>query len=196
MKQIKIKIALVLSLAMVFVCGGLASGGGFEYKVKKPHLGGDVTPSQAYEMLLKDPGHTFLVDVRTRPEYQLIGHPEGGYNIPLQFWTSKLGKKEYGRVNNPNFGKDLLTRFNPKTDTLLFICRSGKRTCTACNEAVKIGWPEDKVFNLLGGFEGDKVAFKKSAYHGQRKLGGWRNEGLPWTYHMDKRLVYHPDLAK
>lgn len=59
-----------------------------------------------------------------------------------------------------------------------------------------MGFPESKVFNVLGGFEGDKVGYKGSAYCGQRKLGGWRNEGLPWTYKIDKKLVYLPDLAK
>lgn len=38
---------------------------------------------------------------------------------------------------NPNFGKELASRFNPETDTLIILCRSGNRSCTACNEAVK-----------------------------------------------------------
>jgi len=190
------KKTLVLSLALVFAFSGLAFAGGFEYKVKKAHVGGDVTPSKAYEMLKKDPKHTFLVDCRTRAEYQLIGYPKGAYLIPLQFWSGKLGEKKYGKVKNPNFGKDLLARFNPKTDTLLFICRSASRSCTACNEAVKAGWPESKVFNVLGGFEGDNIKNKNSAYYGQRKCGGWRNEGLPWTYKINKKLVYKADLTK
>jgi hypothetical protein len=49
---------------------------------------------------------------------------------------------------------------------------------------------------MMGEFEGHKVKYKKSAYFGQRKLGGWRNEGLPWTNHIDNKLVYQPDLAK
>jgi len=97
---------------------------------------------------------------------------------------------------NPNFGKDIMARFNPKTDTLLFMCRSGSRSCYACNEAVKAGFAEDKVFNVMGGFEGGKIKCKASAYSGQRKLGGWRNEGLNWTYSMNKKLAYQPDLAK
>jgi rhodanese-related sulfurtransferase len=159
-------------------------------------MGGDVTPSEAWAVVQEDPKHTFLVGTRIRPEYQHIGHPEGAYNIPFQFWSGKFGKKKYTRVDNPNFGKDLLARFNPKTDTLLFICRSTSRSCYTATEAAKAGWPEDKVFNILGGFEGDKVKDKSSAYYGQRKLGGWRNEGLPWTYNIDKKLVYQPDLAK
>lgn len=184
---------LGFSFAMIFIFGGLALAG-YQYKVKKAHIGGDVVPAEAQEMLMKDPGHTFIVDVRTRPEYQMIGHPTGAYNIPLKFWTGKMGDKAYGTAANPNFGKDLRARFNPKRDKLLFICRSGKRSCTACNEAVKVGFSEKKVFNVMGGFEGDKTKYKHSAYHGQRIGGSWRNEGLPWTYHMDKKLAYLPDV--
>ena len=187
---------LMLSIASVFVFSGLALAGGFDYKVKKEHAGKNLTPSQAHEMVSKDPAHTFIVDCRTRAEYQLIGHPVGACNIPLQFWSGKFDKKKYGKATNPNFGKDLLARFNPKTDTLIFMCRSGKRSCSACAEAVKAGFPAEKVFNIMGGFEGDKVKYKGSEYCGQRKLGGWHNEGLPWTYHIDKKLVYQPDLPK
>ncbi|UCG12494.1 MAG: rhodanese-like domain-containing protein [Deltaproteobacteria bacterium] len=187
--------SLLLCLTLVFVVSTVALAQSYKYKVKHPHMGGDITPTEAYEMVLKNPERTFLVDCRTRAEYQIIGHPEGAYNIPYTFWTGNWGGKKYGKEANPNFGKNLLARFNPKADTLIIFCRSASRSCKACNEAVKAGWPEDKVFNVLGGFEGDKVKYKKSAYHGQRKLGGWRNEGLPWTYHMDKKLVYQPDLA-
>jgi rhodanese-related sulfurtransferase len=187
---------LILSIALVFVLSGLALAAGYDYKVKKEHAGKDLTPTQAHEMVAKDPAHTFIVDCRTRAEYEFIGHPDGAYNIPLKFWTGKFDKKGYGKSSNPNFGKELLARFNPKTDTLIFMCRSGKRSCSSCAEAIKAGFPAEKVFNMLGGFEGDKVKYKGSAYCGQRKLGGWRNEGLPWTYHMDTKLVYQPDLPK
>lgn len=116
-----IRKAFLLSMPLVFVFASSVLAGGYQYKVSSPHLGGDVTPTEAYEMLKKDPDHTFLIDCRTRPEYQLIGHPEGAYLIPLKFWSGKLGEKKYGRADNPNFGKDLLARFNPKTDTLIFI---------------------------------------------------------------------------
>jgi rhodanese-related sulfurtransferase len=194
-----IRKASVLFFTVMFVASTLSCAALYrpkvEYKVKKQHMGGDVSPTVAYEMLKKDPKHVILVDVRTRAEYQLIGHPEGAYNIPLKFWTGKMGEKNYTKSTNPRFGEDLKALFNPQTDTLLFMCRSGKRSCSACNEAVKAGWPEDRVFNLMGGFEGDKVKDKNSPYYGQRKLGGWRNEGLPWSYHVDKHLIYQRDLA-
>jgi rhodanese-related sulfurtransferase len=188
--------ATLLILATVCITSASAYAQGFEYDVSKPHKGKDATPIVAYIMLEKKPEHSFLVDVRTRPEYQFVGHPEGAYNIPVRFWSGKLEDEGYTEADNPDFGKDLLARFNPKTDTLFFMCRSGGRSAIAADEAVKAGWPEDKVFSIMGGFEGDKITFDKSAYYGQRKLGGWRNEGLSWTYDMDKKLVYQRDLVQ
>lgn len=187
------------SLILLVIVFGLfvsapAAYSGYAYKSEKEHLGGDVTPSEAFEMVKKDPQHVFLVDCRTRAEYQFVGHPEGAYNVPVRYLTTKVGEKGYLEESNPNFGKDLLARFNPKTDTLIILCRSGNRSCTACNEAVKAGFAENKVFNLMGGFEGGKNSNKDSVYYGKRWDGGWKLEGLPWTYSMDKNLMYKADL--
>ncbi len=168
--------------------------GGYDYTSNKAHLGGDLTPEQAYKMVRKDPKHTFLVDCRTRAEYQFVGHPEQAYNIPLRFLTTTVGKKGYTETMNETFGQDLLNRFNPETDTLIILCRSGNRSCTACNEAIKAGFDEKKVFNLMGGFEGDKNKNKASEFYGKRWAGGWQREGLPWTYEMDKEFMYVKDI--
>jgi len=187
---------IFVTIVVGLVVSAPAAYSGYTYKAEKEHLGGDVTPSQAYEMVKKDPRHVFLVDCRTRAEYQFVGHPEGAYNVPVRFLTNKVGEKGYLEESNPNFGKDLLARFNPKTDTLIILCRSGNRSCTACNEAVKAGFAEDKVFNLMGGFEGGKNSNKDSVYYGKRWDGGWKMEGLPWTYSMDKNLMYMADVEK
>lgn len=184
---------ILLSCLLLF--GGPALGG-YQYEIKADHDGGNVTPPQACEMAQKDPGHTFVVDTRTRAEYQLVGHPEGAYNIPFKLWNGKLGEKKYEMTNNPNFEKDLLAAFNPDSDKLIFMCRSGKRGAHACTAAIKAGWNPQDVYNMLGGFEGDKVKNKDSIYYGQRILGGWKNEGLPWTYDIDMKLVYKADLTQ
>jgi rhodanese-related sulfurtransferase len=195
MRKVTIYMTFPLFLVLFFslVC---FAGEQFKYKIKGKHKGGDVTPTQAYEMSKKDPKNTFLVDVRTRIEYQDIGHPKGAYNIPWLFNTTKVGKRGYKKVSNKNFCRDLKARFNPKTDTLLMICRSAKRTIASSTAAVDCGFKEGKVFNVLGGFEGDKVKDKESPVYGQRKMGGWRMEGLPWTYKMNPNLIYKPDLGK
>ena len=61
------------------------------YPIKGKHKGGDVTPRQAYEMMIKSQGSTFLVDVRTRYEYMDIGHPVGAYHIPWKFYSERRG---------------------------------------------------------------------------------------------------------
>lgn len=182
-------------LTGLFFVASLAYAGGYQYKSNADHLGGNLTPAEAYKMVQKNPDHTFLVDCRTRAEYQFVGHPENSYNIPLRFLTTNVGKKGYTESMNDNFGKDLLSRFNPKTDTLIILCRSGNRSCKACNEAIKAGFDEAKVFNLMGGFEGGKNKNKNSIFNGKRWAGGWKLEGLPWTYKMDKNLMYAPDIS-
>jgi rhodanese-related sulfurtransferase len=147
-------------------------------------------------MIQKDGEHTFLVDCRTRAEYQYVGHPEGAYNIPIRFLSTDAGDTGYKEIDNPEFGKALLDRFNPETDTLIILCRSGNRSCKGCNEAIKVGFNEEKVFNMMGGFEGGKNKNKASIYHGKRWAGGWKAEGLPWTYKMDKKLMYKQDVQK
>jgi len=184
----------LLSIVVLLLVASFSYAGGYIYKSNKDHLGGDLTPSKAYKMVQKDPGHTFLVDCRTRAEYQFVGHADNSYNIPLRFLTTKVGKKGYSETMNPNFGKDLLSQFDPKTDTLIILCRSGNRSCTACNEAIKAGFDETRVFNMMGGFEGGKNKNKASIYNGKRWAGGWKLEGLPWTYKMDKKLMYQPDI--
>jgi len=54
---------------------------------------------EAYDMLNTVPD-TYLIDVRTRAEYQLVGHPINAYLFPYMFWTTSLKKEddcyEYG----------------------------------------------------------------------------------------------------
>lgn len=196
MKDVR-KVLLFSVIIMAFVFGSLAFAlDQPKYPIKGKHKGGDLTPKQAYEMLQKDPELTYIVDVRTRYEYQDIGHPPGAYNIPFKFYTTEVGKKGYSKVPNKNFCRDLRSRFNPKTDTLIMMCRSAHRTIASTTAAVNCGFKESKVFNMLGGFEGDKVKDKASPFYGKRRIGGWRLEGLPWTYKMDANLMYNQDLKK
>ncbi|MDM8540907.1 hypothetical protein QUF90_07445 [Desulfococcaceae bacterium HSG9] len=33
-------------------------------------------------------------------------------------------------------------------------------------------------------------------FHNMPPMDGWRIECLPWTYRMDKKLMYQPDIKK
>ena len=118
------------------------------------------------------------------------------HQIPWKFYTTTPGRRGYTKVLNDNFADDLKTLFETETDTLLFICRAGERSIPATDAAVEAGFSKDRVFNVRGGFEGDMVMNPNSPDYGKRRVSGWQMEGLPWTYRMEKRLMYQPDLAK
>jgi len=53
----------------------------------------------------------------------------------------------------------------------------------AVNALAKAGFKN--VYNITDGFEGDAVKNPDSVFDGQRLVNGWKNSGLPWTYHID-----------
>ncbi len=123
---------------------------------------GEVTPEEAWR--LRDSGAAILVDVRSRPEYELVGRVPG---TPLVEW------RRYGELApNPAF-LDELAYHARAGDTVLFLCRSGVRSHHAAELASRAGY--ERAFNVVQGFEGDLDANR------QRGLrGGWRAAGLPW----------------
>jgi rhodanese-related sulfurtransferase len=123
---------------------------------------GYVTPQEAQRLL--DLGAAKVVDLRTAFEREYVGHVPGTLHVE---WLP-LGSTE------PNKGFiDALRTVAAEQDTLVFLCRSGKRSDAAATAAAAAGF--DCVLNVIGGFEGDLDE------HGQRgRLGGWRKAGLPW----------------
>jgi len=99
------------------------------------------------------------------------------FNIPLTFWDEKAQSFE----PNGNFVQDIQERFQ-KSDSLIFICRSGGRSRRAAEEAFQAGF--SKVYNVTEGFEGEKDE------NGHRTVGGWKNRGLPYTYDVNPKLAY------
>ena len=177
-----------------------------------PKAAKTITAIQAYDML-QNHSNAYLIDVRTRAEYQLVGHAcykkDGmmyqAYNIPVKFWTGKRGKKnKYGKALNKNFVKDIMKKFK-KTDTLLIMCRSGDRSVTAVNLLTDAGFKN--VYNIKYGFEGKPLSYgqskkikklmrKFSPFFATWKgrLNGWRSYGLCQSYKMDPDFMYPPDF--
>jgi len=129
-------------------------------KMGLPYAGA-LLPSEAHQLMREG---ARLVDVRTKPELQYVGTIPGALAVE---WQTYPGSKP-----NPEFMGELaaLTR---KDEPVMFICRSGVRSHSAAEAAMRAGWQE--TYNVLEGFEGDKDA------EGHRgTLGGWRKAGLPW----------------
>ena len=123
---------------------------------------GYVTPQEAQR--LAELGAAKIVDLRTAFEREYVGHVPGTLHVE---WLP-LGSTE----PNPGFIAALRAVAEPK-ETLVFLCRSGKRSDAAATAAAAAGF--GCVLNVIGGFEGDLDD------QGQRgHLGGWRKAGLPW----------------
>jgi len=167
---------------------------------------------EAYDMLNAVPD-TYLIDIRTRSEYQFVGHPVIAYLFPYMFMTNEFGKKDesYGyrfNVKNEDFLKEISKVFK-KDDNLLIIGRDGSRSILASSELMKAGFRN--VYNVKDGFEGalfptfennNKNKFyrqiaKRNTVYGfnHRRHYGWQWWGLPWTYEINLKYIYPPDIS-
>ena len=167
---------------------------------------------EAFDMLNTLPG-THLIDVRTRAEYELVGHPINAYLFPYFFYSNSLvedeGTYRYGfGEKNKSFIAEIGKIFN-KSDNLLVICRDGTRSALAAKELMDAGFKN--VYDVEDGFEGDlfpsfqdsnrdkfyRQLAKRNKIYGfnHRRHYGWQWWGLPWTYEIDPKFLYPPDLA-
>jgi len=130
---------------------------------KKLAYEGEVSPTEAYELLQKAPGAK-LIDVRTRAEWDYVGRIPGAIEIEWQLYPE--GKP------NPQFVQQLKQQVDPEA-LVLFICRSGARSHNAAIAAAAAGYTQS--YNVIDGFEG-----RKDANNHRNVVDGWRFSGLPW----------------
>ena len=156
---------------------------------KQTTLGLYVTAEEAYAMWRSEPQSVKIIDVRTPEEYYFVGHPEMARNVPIAFilYQWNYEKNEPAVSPNPAFVTTVIDRYDTK-DTLLMICRSGRRSAQAVNALAQAGFVN--TYNIIDGMEGDKVDDPGNAYHGKRMKNGWINTGVPWTYEMDPELLW------
>lgn len=147
--------------------------------------------AQAWERWNANPETIHIIDVRTPAEYVFVGHAPMAVNIPIKFFKDAYQTEAMKPVMpiNENFIAAVKKRFK-KTDTILVMCRSGGRSAMAVNLMAEAGF--EKVYNILDGFEGDKLKDPASYHNGKRILNGWKNSGAPWTYKLEKDRVYVP----
>ncbi len=187
------RIAMVICV-LVALTSAMAWAGGVSQPTEEKHrttLGKYTVPNKAYMQWKASPDKTKLLDVRTAEEYYFVGHPEMAVNIPFLFSTGKLNPatNKPQLKKNENFLADVKKRFKPD-DTIIVFCRSGERAAKAVNALAEAGFKN--AYNLLEGFEGDKVKEEGSVYKGKRMKNGWKNSGAPWTYDLKEDLIYQP----
>lgn len=156
---------------------------------KRTALGLYLTSAEAYELWKADPERITIVDVRTPEEYIFVGHAPMARNLPIGFityqWDAETDEPAF--VVNSEFIPRMMALFAP-TDMIALTCRSGGRSALAVNALANAGFTN--VFNIIDGFEGDKVAEEGSLYLGKRMKNGWKNSGSPWTYDGDPDLLW------
>jgi len=129
-------------------------------KLGVPYAGA-LLPSEAHQLMRAG---VKLVDVRTRPELHYVGKIPGSLAVEWQIYP--------GSKPNPEFMGELAAS-TEKDEPVMFICRSGHRSHSAAEAAMRAGWKE--TYNVLEGFEGDK---DQQGHRGT--INGWRKAGLPW----------------
>nr|WP_016926426.1 rhodanese-like domain-containing protein [Rickettsia conorii] len=119
----------------------------------------NICSTKAYDMLISN-DNAFLVDVRTREEWQQVGIPHLDNKNKVIFLSWQLNK---------DFEDNFLSIVNDKIHAIIFfLCRSGYRSLIAANFITNIGYKN--CYNISDGFEGNN----------QDK--GWKQNNLPWQF--------------
>ena len=120
---------------------------------------------------LSEISNSYLIDVRTRPEWTYVGAPDLSSINKNVIFISWQVYPEMG--TNKFFENQILESSIKKDDNLYFICRSGNRSNNAAKFLTSLGF--SNCINVIDGFEG------KINHEGQRALiDGWQFNNLPW----------------
>jgi rhodanese-related sulfurtransferase len=152
-------------------------------KEKQTALGLYMTAKEAYEKWLAAPEKVKIFDVRTPEEYLFVGHPTMAWKIPVatQVYEWDAEKKQFPMKPLPDFVSRVKEVAKPN-DTILAMCRSGGRSAIAVNMLAKAGFKN--AWNIVDGFEGDRIDDAGSVFYGMPMRNGWKNAGCPWTYDL------------
>jgi rhodanese-related sulfurtransferase len=191
-----ITVFAVIAISGNAIADGSATTGDWsklsEKKQNKPGL--YMTTEQAYQHTMGNMDKTLFLDIRTPAELNYLGAATVmDAHVPFVFmdttgWDDR--KHRYQRADNKNFVADVEAQLKKKglskDDTVILMCRSGKRSATAVNKLADAGFT--RAYSIVDGYEGDKA--KEGDNKGKRTVNGWKNSGLPWTYSLDKDLMY------
>lgn len=99
----------------------------------------DMIPQELAEFMAKNP-KAVIVDVRFEHERKDYGYVAQSHHIPIltEDWDVC-----------PNFVENVAKVASPDVP-IVFICRSGNRSCVACELVMENGYKQ--IFNLKGGY--------------------------------------------
>ena len=121
---------------------------------------------------LSEISNSYLIDIRTKPEWEFIGVPDLSSLNKKTIFISWLVYPEM-RINS-YFEKQINESNIEKNDKLFFICRSGRRSFQAAKFLSHSGY--NYCYNVSDGFEG-----KKNSLNQRSTINGWKFNNLPWN---------------
>jgi len=131
----------------------------------------EITPGEAWEMLQASP-RAVVLDVRSKVEFDYVGHPVGAVHVPWQEFPTWQADPQF--VDKARRKLAERGTASPEKDlAVLSLCRSGSRSRAAAQALAAAGF--ERVYNVAQGFEGDR---DQDGHRGM--IGGWRFHGLPW----------------
>lgn len=153
-----------------------------------------LAPKQTPAFLKAQKGKVLFLDVRTRAEAQFLGMADGvdalvPYVEFQEFMTDWDDSRSFYKLEPfsdfaPEVERRLKQKGLSKQDPIVVICRSGERSARAADLLLSLGYP--KVYTVMYGFEGELSA------KGRRNVNGWKNDGMPWSYDLEKEKMYFP----
>lgn len=189
----RLKLAVLVS-ALVFPPFSLAIDSASLPEYKRTKLGLYLEARNVPEFLKKHGTKVLFVDLRTAEEQLFVGVPDGidgttSFGI-MNYAKWDDQKNTYVRYPNPDFLGQfemwVLDKGIEKQDPIVLICRSGDRSAMAADLLNRHGYTN--VWSVVDGFEGDLA--KSGPHMGKRMVNGWKNEGLPWSYELNRAKVF------
>ena len=120
---------------------------------------------------LSEISNSYLIDVRTKPEWAFIGVPD---LASLNKKTIFISWHMYPEMKINSLFENQITESNiKKNDNLFLICRSGNRSSNAAEFLTSRGFTN--CFNVKNGFEGEI-----GPNHQRSTINGWKYSKLPW----------------
>ncbi|MCC6202587.1 MAG: rhodanese-like domain-containing protein [Gammaproteobacteria bacterium] len=130
-----------------------------------------INPEEALQ-LLRERADAVLLDVRSRVEFDYVGHPPDAVHVAwAEHPTWRPNPQQF--VTQAKAALAKLGGTAPEVRPILTLCRSGGRSLAAAQALAAAGFGE--LYNITEGFEGERDA------DGHRNtINGWRQRGLPW----------------
>jgi rhodanese-related sulfurtransferase len=151
-------------------------------------------PREAHQFVRSQKGKVLFIDVRTRAEAQFLGMADGvdalvpyvEFQDFMTDWDSNRGFYKLEPFNDfvPEVERRLKEKGLTKDAPVVLICRSGERAARAADLLTDSGYK--RVYSIVYGFEGEL------SEKGRRNVNGWKVNGLPWSYELDKSKMYFP----